>query len=147
MNTLPAVLVAACLLCLPAITAAIEDSPGARAAQADRYLKAMPPREVFDDLAKQMSQNMPPEQAELFRKVMTEQLELSALENAMRAAMIKHFTANELSALADFYGSEVGRSAMSKFGPYMIDVMPVMQAEMIKAQEKMMQQLQEAEGQ
>jgi hypothetical protein len=137
------VLLSASLLAVPAT--AIEDTPGARATQADRYLKAMPPKEMFDDLAKQMSQNMPPDQAKQFRDVMTKELDLTVLENAMRAAMIKHFTAAELSALADFYGSDVGRSAMSKFGPYMVDVMPVMQSEIMKAQEKMMQQM-EGEG-
>ena len=42
----------------------------------------------------------------------------------------------ELKALADFYGSAVGKSAMKKFGTYMADVMPDIQAEMIKAQAK-----------
>jgi hypothetical protein len=50
--------------------------------------------------------------------------------------MVKHFSAEELKALADFYGSPVGKSAMSKFGAYMADVMPAIQAEMIKAQAK-----------
>jgi hypothetical protein len=41
--------------------------------------------------------------------------------------------------LADFYGSPVGKSAMQKFGAYMADVMPAIQAEMLKAQAKMNQ--------
>ena len=50
--------------------------------------------------------------------------------------MVKHFTTEELKALADFYGSPVGKSAMQKFGAYMADIMPVMQAEIMKAQAK-----------
>jgi hypothetical protein len=39
--------------------------------------------------------------------------------------------------LADFYGSPVGKSAMQKFGAYMADIMPVVQAEIMKAATKM----------
>jgi hypothetical protein len=54
----------------------------------------------------------------------------------MTDAMVKHFTTEELKALADFYGSPVGKSAMQKFGAYMADLMPTMQAEIMKAQAK-----------
>ena len=57
----------------------------------------------------------------------------------MTDAMVKHFTTEELKALADFYGSPVGKSAMQKFGAYMADVMPAIQAEMQKAQAKLNQ--------
>jgi hypothetical protein len=127
-------------LVLPIETSALTDSPTTRAAQADRYLKAMPPREMFEDLAEQMSQNMPPEQALTFRAAMMKDVDIAALEKAMKAAMIKNFTASELSALADFYGSAVGKSAMTKFRPYMADLMPALQAEMLKLQAKMAQE-------
>jgi len=55
--------------------------------------------------------------------------------------MVKNFTTDELKALADFYGSSVGKSAMQKFGAYMADIMPAMQAEIIKAQAKLNQSL------
>jgi len=54
----------------------------------------------------------------------------------MKESMVKNFTADELKALADFYGSPVGKSAMKKFGAYMADVMPSIQAEVEKAQAK-----------
>ena len=38
--------------------------------------------------------------------------------------MVKTFSADEFKALADFYGSDVGRSAMAKMGTYMSEVMP-----------------------
>jgi hypothetical protein len=47
--------------------------------------------------------------------------------------MVKIFTAQELNALADFYGSPVGKSAMGKFGIYMAEVMPALQQELIQA--------------
>jgi hypothetical protein len=52
----------------------------------------------------------------------------------MEEAMVKHFTADELKALADFYGSPVGKSAMNKIGVYTADIMPAIQAEILKAQ-------------
>ena len=57
----------------------------------------------------------------------------------MTDAMVKNFTTEELKALADFYGSPVGKSAMQKFGAYMADIMPVMQAEIMKASAKLNQ--------
>ena len=47
---------------------------------------------------------------------MTKHLDIGRVTAAIKAAMVKTFTADELKALADFYGSEVGRSAMAKMG-------------------------------
>jgi Uncharacterized protein conserved in bacteria (DUF2059) len=65
------------------------------------------------------------------------QVDIAALSKAMTDAMVKNFTTEELKALADFYGSPVGKSAMQKFGAYMADIMPVVQAEIMKAAAKM----------
>jgi hypothetical protein len=72
---------------------------------------------------------------------MTSQLDVPAITKAMTDAMVKHFTSEELKALADFYGSPVGKSAMQKFGAYMSDLMPTIQAEMMKAEAKANQSL------
>ncbi len=87
-------------------------------------------------MAEKGAMNLPPEQRQKFKEMMTTQLDIDALTKEMIDAMIKHFSTDELKALADFYGSPVGKSAMSKFGAYMADVMPAIQAEMIKAQAK-----------
>ena len=42
----------------------------------------------------------------------------------------------ELKALADFYGSPVGKAAMKKQAAYMADAMPIIQMEVAKAQLK-----------
>jgi Uncharacterized protein conserved in bacteria (DUF2059) len=47
---------------------------------------------------------------------MTAQLDIAALTKVMTDSMVKHFTTEELKALADFYGSPIGKSAMQKFG-------------------------------
>ncbi len=87
-------------------------------------------------MAEKMAANLPPDQREQFKKLMTSQLDIAALTKAMIDSMVKHFTTEELKALADFYGSPVGKSAMQKFGAYMADIMPVMEAEIMKAQAK-----------
>jgi len=92
-------------------------------------------------MAEKMAANLPPDQREQFKRVMTTQLDIAALTKAMTGAMVKNFTTEELKALADFYGSPVGKSAMQKFGTYMADIMPALQAEIMKAQAKLNQSL------
>ena len=115
---------------------AVEDTPVNRSKQADRYMAATPPRELFQDVAEQMAKNLPRDQQKEFKDVMSKFFDIRVLENAIREGMVKHFTADELKGLADFYGSSSGKSAMKKFGIYMAEVMPAIQAEMMKAQAK-----------
>jgi hypothetical protein len=115
------------------------DTPETRHHEADRYLQAIPPKALFEDMADKMATNLPADQRQQFKQMMTKDLDIAALSKAMTDAMVKHFTTEELKALADFYGSPVGKSAMQKFGAYMADLMPVIQAEMIKAQAKLSQ--------
>jgi hypothetical protein len=79
---------------------------------------------------------LPEAERQRFKDTLTSALDIDALTKAMVEAMVKHFTTEELKALADFYGSPVGKSAMSKFGSYMAEVMPVVQSEMMKAHAK-----------
>lgn len=112
------------------------DTPENRRQEAERYLRATPPKEMFADMAEKGAMNLPPADRQRFKDTLTSALDIDALTKAMVDAMVKHFTTEELKALADFYGSPVGKSAMSKFGMYMVDITPVIQAEMIKAQAK-----------
>jgi hypothetical protein len=117
------------------------DTPETRRHEAERYLQATPPKALFEDMADKMAANLPPDQRDQFKKLMTSQLDIAALTKAMIDSMVKHFTTEELKALADFYGSPVGKSAMQKFGAYMADIMPAMEAEIMKAQAKLNQSL------
>lgn len=118
------------------LAAAGADTPETRRKEAERYLQAIPPKEMFADMAEKMAANLPPDQRAQFKAMMTSDLDIPALTKAMSDSMVKHFTTEELKALADFYGSPVGKSAMKKFGDYMADIMPAVQAEMMKAQAK-----------
>lgn len=131
----------ALFLTMTSAALALEDTPQNREQQVDRYLQSTPPQAVFNDMMEKISQSMPPEQRTTFVSLMTKQIDFNALTQAMRAAMTKIFTADELSALADFYGSPIGKSAMSKMGDYMAELMPVMSAEMAKAQGAAIQEM------
>ena len=67
---------------------------------------------------------------------MTKELDVTKLSNAMRNSMVARFTVGEIDALADFYGSPEGKSVMKKLGLYMADVMPVIEAETMRAVER-----------
>jgi hypothetical protein len=124
------------ILCTSSLLLAATDPPETRRREAERYLQATPPKALFEDMADKMAANLPPAERDKFKQMLTSQLDIQALTKAMTDAMIKHFTTDELKALADFYGSPVGKSAMQKFGAYMADLMPAMQAEIVKAQSK-----------
>ena len=114
------------------VAVAMEDTPENREQQVDRYLQAVPPQPVFEDLMGKMFKDLSADQREMFTGSINKGFDFEAITKLMRAAMLKTFTADELAALADFYGSPVGKSAMSKMGDYMAEFMPLMNAEMTK---------------
>jgi hypothetical protein len=121
------------LLLLPALHASASDSEEERVAAAKRYLEVAQMGKMADDTATELAKTLPAEQRDEFLKFMHDAVRPGVLEQAAMASMVKVFTAEELNALADFFGSPVGRSAMGKFSVYMADVMPVIQLEMFRA--------------
>jgi hypothetical protein len=97
------------------------DTPETRRREAERYLQATPPRALFEDIADKMAMSLPPAERDKFKQMLTSQLDVPALTKAMTDAMVKKFTIEELKALAD--------------------LMPTMQAEIVKAQTKANQSL------
>lgn len=133
------------LLSLIACSAwALEDTVANRDKEATLYLATTPPREIFQDLAEQMSQALPPAKRAEFKASLLRNADLNAVSRAMKQSMIKNFTADELKALADFYSSPIGKSAMKRFGNYMAEVMPAIQSEIINAQKRANQQKKQA---
>jgi Uncharacterized protein conserved in bacteria (DUF2059) len=114
----------------------IKDTTQNRIAEANRYLSVMPPKDMLIDMVQKMSIQIPVEKRQLFTDLMTKHLDLSKFTSIVRDSMVKNFTAEELQALANFYGSPIGRSAMKKFGQYMADAMPHIQSLMIDAFQK-----------
>lgn len=140
-----AILFAVLLSCAcPAL--AIEDTPENRYKQIERYMEVVPPREMLNDITKNLSRNYPPNQRYQFRTILMSHVNIDTLVKAMNESMAKHFTAAEIKALADFYSTDAGQSAMKKMGVYMADVMPVVQAEVARAFKKFQEQEERAHG-
>ena len=118
---------------LPGIAFALDDTPENRAAEIERYMRAVPPVELMQDMATNMAQTLPPELREDFQRLMLVHVDNDKIVEAMKNSMIKHFTADELAAIADLYETPAGKSAMEKMGVYMADVYPIIMAEMKKA--------------
>jgi hypothetical protein len=134
-----ALLVASVLACAthpPPDARPIEDTTQNRAAEADRYLSAMPPRDMMIDLVQKMSVQMPVEERQLFIDLMTKHLDLDKFTSIIRDILVKNYTAEELQALANFYDSPIGRSAMKKAGQMWVDAWPRMELLMIDALQK-----------
>ena len=123
-----------CLVLLLTVTArAMDDTPANRNLQAERYLQAVPPGELIQSMTKQSVDMMPLDQQAIYKDMLSKYLDIQAIAQIMKSALSKNFSVDELKALADFYGSPVGKSAMKKFGAYMRDSAPAIQTEVSKA--------------
>ena len=121
------------LLCSLAFSSLAFAADDAKLEAAKRYLASAPVSSMINETAQKMAGSLPENERERFISLMTRLVDQKRIEEAVLDAMVRTFTAEELNAFADFYGSEVGKSAMSKFGDYMSLVMPVMQHEMVRA--------------
>lgn len=106
-----------------------QGAEAARQAAADRYLRAVPTAKMVNDTIAQLALQLPPEQRQKFAADLRVMIDVRKLEKISRDAMVKTFSVDELNALADFYESRHGASAMAKFGAYMGEVMPPMMRE------------------
>ncbi len=131
---LAAVASALSLACLSALA---EDTYAQREAAADRYLQAVPMAKMMDDMISELSKQIPEEKRAHFLQFMKTAIRMDYLERLTRESMIKTFTTDELNALADYYGSQHGVSAARKFGVYLAEIMPALQAEMQRAVKEM----------
>src|SRR5215510_6616702 len=59
------------------------DTPETRRREAERYLHLSPPKALFEDMADKMAANIPADQRDQFKKVMTTDVDVAALSKAM----------------------------------------------------------------
>lgn len=124
------------IFALTTLAFALEDNIANRQTQAKRYLEANPPKAMAQALADQTVTMLPEAERKPYLEMLTKYLDVGTIHQAMQSALIKHFTANELEVLANFYSNPEAKTALSKMDPYMAEVLPVLQAEMLKAQQK-----------
>jgi hypothetical protein len=117
------VLAAFVAVALPASAPRAQNSIERRLAAAHRYAMVADIPNLICGLARQLALNFPPKERSAFMDFMTG-LDIVRLEVALVDAMVKHFTAAELEALAGFYGAPLGKSILRKMPVYMGEVMP-----------------------
>ncbi len=118
---------------IPAFAQDIPDTPENRKAAAARYLAATPPAELAADIIRELTKQVPEGQRAEFVRLMQDLIRMDKISKVMVNAMLKHFTAEELDALARFYGSPVGRAITKKFGVYSAELVPPIHAEIVRA--------------
>src|SRR5690606_15949089 len=101
-----------------------QDDVAARKAAVDRYLAVVPMSTMLEDTFSELAKQLPENQRADFISKMRSLVRADRVERIARDAMLRVFTADELNALADFYGSKHGSSAMKKFGVYMAELLP-----------------------
>jgi hypothetical protein len=131
------ILVLALLIADTSFGETIPDTPENRQKQAERYLLAIPPKTLIEDIAVSMAaaRGAASEREKIVHTLIS-QLDFDAVNRAIKNSLVKVFTADEIKAMADFYGSPAGKSAMSKTREYMTDLRPAVQVELAKAQAK-----------
>lgn len=112
---------------------AIEDTVSNRETAAGHYLQVASLTDLMADVSEKTAVIVPEAQRERFKAALTKELDIPTLTAAMRSSLVRIFTADELEAMAQFYGSPAGKSILRKFGTYMADVMPTIQTEVIRA--------------
>jgi hypothetical protein len=123
------------LICLtlligyPVSAFALDDTPQNRAKEAARYMQAVPPESAATGMIKNIALSLPEQQQKTFAAAMQKNLNAAAIKSAAEAGLVKVFTADELKAMADFYSSPAGKSAMAKMGSYMAASMPAIEKE------------------
>jgi hypothetical protein len=108
---------------MTSVAMAIEDTPQNREQQVDRYLQAVPMREMMEGTVRAMAANLPETDIAIFMELMLKQLNYDTITAAMRSAMIKTFTADEIAKMADMVSSPVGKTAMNKMSALMMEYM------------------------
>ena len=101
---------------------ALSDDYNSRLEAAKKYSKITPASKMLDDVFANISKQLPENQREAFIQQTQALIDVPKLETLMIETMAKHFSTEELNALAEFYGSPLGKSIMGKFGPYMADI-------------------------
>jgi len=118
-------------VCASAVSA--QDSPADRQAAAARYMSVVPMSKMLEDSFAELAEQLPRNERAGFITKMKQTVRVDVLERIALDSMVKTFTTDELNALADFYGSKSGRSAMQKFGVYTGQIIPAIQAEIQRA--------------
>jgi len=111
----------------------LSDTPENRAKVIDEYLRAIPVKDLLDDMTEKLAATVPENNREAFKSMLTKHFDLDALVAAEKQSLAKIFTVGELRAMMAYQSTPEGKSSMKKMSAYIADLMPVVQAELVKA--------------
>src|SRR4029453_13506037 len=92
---------------------------------------------MMNEAVQQSAASVPPNKRKQFLAGMAK-VELNWFRNLAVNSMVLTFTTEELNALADFYGSPMGRSILKKMPAYMGALMPAMEQGLIEESKKVL---------
>ena len=124
----------------PTSTAPVADTPENRKAAAKHYLEAVPSQELLKNITGSMLQRLPEQHRKQFQEAMDNKELLKNISHITEDGLVKHFTPDEINAMAAFFGSPAGKSARDKFSVYMTEIMPQVNGEVKKVFAKMQEQ-------
>ena len=111
----------------------LSDTPENRAKVVDEYLRAIPVKDLLDDMTEKLAATVPENNREAFKSMLTKHFDLDALVAAEKQSLAKIFTVGELRAMIAYQSTPEGKSSMKKMGAYIADLMPTIRAELEKA--------------
>lgn len=115
-----------------AMAEGLADTPENRRAAAERYFATVPPEDLLNDSIRQISLQVQEPKREEFVRTMQELMRPAEIRRIAFDAMVKHFTAGELDALARFFGSPEGQAFVKKYKLFVAEIQPFMQAELTR---------------
>lgn len=115
-------LAAVAIILLSAIAWALDDTQENRSREADRYFIKYPLQTRLQQPIEESAHSLPAGVRQKYRDLVVMNFDITTLEKAMKDSMIKHFTADELKALADSDDPAVRKSIVQKSDAYMSEV-------------------------
>lgn len=102
-----------------AIAEDVPDTEGNRLKAARRYIEAVPLTAMYEDMISRLAKEIPEKNRQSFVELMKKEINVLALESMAMVIIANHYNVQEITAMADFYGSELGRSITQKSGACM----------------------------
>ncbi len=103
----------------------VADTAENRQAAANRYMRTFDQQELRARIGEEMMARLP-EQARVILEGMIRATDLSIVDNAMRDTLVEVYTADELNALAAFYGTDIGKEITGKQNKFLAQMMPIL---------------------
>jgi len=101
-----------------------EDATSLKIDAAERYMRVANLGAIWESMVSEHAATLPePERTEYLQSPQSK-INIEKFEAILLDGLIEVFTAEELNALADFYGSEAGQSALAKFGKFSAYINP-----------------------